>query len=461
MGTRPANMLLQLPRLLAITLLATIPATAPAAGSKSGINSDRVLVINGQKVFSIGFTMPPPPDGKTPAGKNGIAELADAGATFLRTGAREEGWNDAGFRREQQYLDAAERYGMHCMPFLREDANLTSDAREAQLRKILNRFKDHPGLGAWKGEDEPEWGKVPLPGLGQARQVIRELDPNHPVVIIHAPRGTVESLRPYNAIGDILGADIYPISYPPGIHSLLTNRSLSLVGDHTRIMMETAGGKLPVWMVLQISWSGVLQPGKTLRFPTFAEERFMTYEAIINGARGLIFFGGNNLGGMSPADRKLGWNWTFWKRVLRPVIEEIGSKSPLYPALVAPDSQLQIQITGDGISTQARSSRGHQFAQTSSSESQRGLTSAATFTDKESSPRSGVEFCVREAGDRLFVIACKREGPTAKVEFSGLPRTAAEGELMFESPRRVQAKEGKFSDWFAPFEAHVYEFKLN
>jgi NAD(P)-dependent dehydrogenase (short-subunit alcohol dehydrogenase family) len=40
-------------------------------------------------------------------------------------------------------------------------------------------------------------------------------------------------------------------------------------------------------MVLQISWSGVLNPGKTLRMPTFPEERFMTYQAIINGARGI------------------------------------------------------------------------------------------------------------------------------------------------------------------------------
>ena len=50
------------------------------------INADGVMVIDGQKVFPIGFTISPPPEGKTPAGKNSIAELADAGATFLRAG---------------------------------------------------------------------------------------------------------------------------------------------------------------------------------------------------------------------------------------------------------------------------------------------------------------------------------------------------------------------------------------
>ena len=62
-----------------------------AAPSRVTINPDRVLMINGQKVFPIGFTTPPPPDGKTSEGKIGIGELAAAGATFLRTGAPEEG----------------------------------------------------------------------------------------------------------------------------------------------------------------------------------------------------------------------------------------------------------------------------------------------------------------------------------------------------------------------------------
>src|SRR5207245_680835 len=99
----------------------------------------------------------------------------------------------ANLDREQQYLDAAARYGLHCLPYLREHATVSSAEDEAQLRKILDRFKAHPGLGAWKGADEPEWGKRkrPLAPLIRAYQVIKEADPNHPVVIIHAPRGTV------------------------------------------------------------------------------------------------------------------------------------------------------------------------------------------------------------------------------------------------------------------------------
>ena len=44
----------------------------------------------------------------------------------------------------------------------------------------------------------------------------------------------------------------------------------------------------------------------------------MTYEAIINGARGLLYFGGNNAKAMTPADLELGWNWTFWNTGIAP-----------------------------------------------------------------------------------------------------------------------------------------------
>ena len=389
------------------------------AASHVTIDGDHALTINGQKVFPIGFTMPPPPDGKAPNGKNGIEELGAAGATFLRTGVMGGPWDDAAIAKEKAYQDAAARYGMYCWVFLRELGSIEENAprREAMLRKVVTTFRDHPGMGVWKGEDEPEWGKKPVPPLIRARGIIRELDTNHPMAVTHAPRGTVESLRPYNASADITGADIYPIGYPPGGHSLETNKEISMVGDYTRRMMEVADGKMPVWMILQIAWSGVIKTNKTLRMPTFPEERFMAYQAIINGARGLIFFGGHLPQAMNERDRELGWNWTFWERVLRPVVEEIGRKSPLYPALVAPNSKLPVRCNS-----------------------------------------SEIEFCVREVGGAIFVLACQRGASTREVRFSGLPTGSSGGELLFESPRRVKIKDGQFTDWFAPYEVHVYRF---
>jgi len=408
------------PAILLILASACTFATAGQAAHVT-INGDGVLLIDGRKILPIGFTGGPPPDGRTPEGKPAFEEIRAAGGTFFRTGLQANNtWNDDTIAQEQILMDAAARYGLYCWPRLEKLSSLEKDDRpkELLLRTVLNRFRNHPGLLLWKNVDEPYWGKVSAESMIRAYRIIREVDPCHPVGLTQAPRGTIEDLRPYDAAADILLLDIYPIGYPPGTHSLGPNKEISMVGDYTRFIKEAANGK-PVWMVLQIAWSGVVGPGKTLRFPTFAQERFMTYQALINGARGLVYFGGSIKAAMTPEDANLGWNWTFWRRVLRPVLEEVGTRSPLAPALVAPDSNLPIKLEG----------------------------------------ADDVEFCVREVGNDVYLLACKREGKTVQVKFTGLPTWAAAGEVLYESPRQVQAKAGAFTDWFAPFDVHIYHFR--
>src|SRR5437763_25207 len=187
-------------------------------------------------------------------------------------------------------------------------------------------------------------------GLARARTKLRTVDTDHPVVITQAPLGTTASLTPYRPAFDITGADIYPVAYPPGQHSDLPNKDISVVGDMTKKMVTAAGGK-PVWMTLQIAWSGITpgqqHPEIVPRFPTLLEERFMAYQAIVNGARGLIFFGGQLTQVMRPRDAQLGWNWTFWDLVLRPLLVELTSPSVL-PALMAPAAGAVSASASDG-----------------------------------------------------------------------------------------------------------------
>jgi hypothetical protein len=215
--------------------------------------------------------------------------------------------------------------------------------------------------------------------------------------------------------------DIFPIGYPPGGHvPTWPNKEISMVGDWTKIIVEAAQGK-PVWMTLQITFSGTAGKGKTLRFPTFPQERFMTYEAIIDGARGINYFGGgwHAADTLSERDRKLGYNWTFWEHILKPLLAEINEKSPLHEALIAPNSKLP--VTAEGA--------------------------------------SGIEFTVREVGDEIFILACKREGETAQVTFHGLPAAMTSGDVVYEEPRKIELKNGQFTDWFGPEEVHVYRIR--
>ncbi len=284
---------------------------------------------------------------------------------------------------------------------------------------LLMRYGLPPGLGYWKGADEPAWGRVPVDRVQRFHDIVQELDSEHPVWITQAPRGTLDSLVPYDPAYEIGAIDIYPVSYPPGLHSDRPNKNLSVVGEYADLIAAAGDRTKPFWMVLQICWSGVIGTGRTLRMPTFPEERYMTYVSIVHGARGLAYFGGNLVGCETDRDAALGWNWTFYDNVLKPVLTELNPNGPLFPALIAPDSDLPVTMVG----------------------------------------ADDVEFLVRDTSDYLYLLAAKREGATVRVTFNDLPDSiAGSGDVLFEEPRRVSVADGSFSDWFGPNEVHVYRF---
>jgi hypothetical protein len=405
------------------------------------------LVVGGAKLFVVGLSEAPASDGLTRDGRNAWAEISSAGVNLVRSGLRT--WSlaqiDAQIAAERARMDATVACNMFCWPRLGNAGNLPATAgstEEQLLLKIASGLKTHDALLAYKGVDEPSWGGVAADGLVRARTKLRTVDADHPVVITQAPLQPVATLVPYRPAFDVTGADIYPVAYPPGLHSDLPNKDISVVGDVTKKMVAAAGGK-PVWMTLQIAWSGITasqqHPDLVPRFPTLHEERFMAYQAIVDGARGLIFFGGQLTQVMRPRDAQLGWNWTFWEQVLKPLLVELTSPS-VRPALTAPLAQHAVTAnSGD------------------------------------------VELTTRRAGDSLFVIAVRRNAATtSRVTFTGLPpkvngAALTAGQVMFEylqDPlpppvdatkqqfRYVQVANGGFTDWLGPHDVHVYRFNL-
>jgi len=434
------------------------PLTKPA---KITFDDAGALVVYGEKRFPINLTVVPGPDAKAPNGRPAYAEFADCGVMFMRSGG--PAWNDQQIESEKAMQSAAAAGGMRCCPWLGWDLSNfdpSNKKKEAMLRKVVASFEHSPGIGLWKGADEPDWGNSHNPKnstpeqLAYVAKLLHELDPNHPIWLVQAPRGTVASLRRYDAGWDVGGIDIYPVSYPPGVHSEEKNKELSMVGDFTRMMKQVAGEK-PFWMTLQIAFSGVVKPGRTLRFPTFPEQRFMAYEAIIAGARGLTYFGGGLPQTLNERDKPLGFNWTYFDRVMRPLFDEIGPKSPILPALLAANSPIQLKVVAEAPPKRAVASKEEE-------QNPQAATPKQFVQDKVATDASAIECLVREAGDNIYVLACKKEGPTIRVRFSGLPQEihgAGAGTVVFEEPRKVDAEHGSFADWFGPFEVHVYQFR--
>lgn len=153
----------------------------------------------------------------------------------------------------------------------------------------------HP---TWKMSQCPAESATLIETTARGCDLVRRLDPAHPLWQNHAPRNSTRSLRKYNEMVDAAGCDIYPA--PPNYaigHSDLRNKLLTSVGDYTDRMRNAAPSK-SVWMVLQgFGWRDLSEgpqndtdPAQGRR-PHFAETRFMAYDAIVHGANAVLYWG--------------------------------------------------------------------------------------------------------------------------------------------------------------------------
>ncbi len=210
------------------------------------------------------------------------------------------------------------------------------------------------------------------------------------------------------------GVDVYPVTLAdpaPDLHGVgrWTSTLASVTPTHA------------VWTTIQVCASGSYDSASgAYVLPTLAQERYMAYDAIINGARSLAFYGGNIPGCWSASDRAAGWNWTFWNAVLKPLVGELNAAAPLAPALIDPASTQT--LTADDASTQAISRAG--------------------------------------AGQDLWVLAARAGAGSARVTISGLPSGISSGTVYTEG-RSVPVTNGSFTDVFPQWGVHVYHFVPN
>jgi len=399
----------------AIVLLMCLFALASAACARTSvrIDKDNRWIVNGKPYFALGLSGAPPADLKTPDGKDGWAELASGGINWMRIGAFP--WKEEAVHDVQAQMDAAARVGIYGMLALWDLSAPENEKEEAQLKATIERFKDHPALICYKDVDEPAWGKRKLEPIIKGYKIIKELDPGHPVVMINAPRNTVEELRQYAVACDGTGVDIYPVSVPMGGHSGLPNKQMSVVGDYARRMNEVVEGRKPVMMVLQITYSGTTPPKHVLVRPTFYQQRYMTYQAMIDGAKGIMYFGGYIV--LNDRDEKLGFNWTYWYDVLKPLLKEIGPGTEVYSVVTAP-SKDDVKLKVDGA--------------------------------------DDLEYLARKVDGKTYVLAAKREGSEASIKLSGF-KGSGEADVLYEN-RKVAVKNGVLEDTFKPNEVHVYKY---
>ncbi len=172
-------------------------------------------------------------------------------------------------------------------------------------------------------------------GFQDGYATMKKIDPNHPIWMNHAPRNSLEQLALFSAAADIVGCDIYPVPSQRTGHSDIADISLSSVGAYTQRMQASGPGK-PVWMVLQgFGWGDLfpdMDPKKReeQRRPTRIESRFMAYDAIVHGARGILYWGTHAIEKESQ----------LWKDLL----DLVRELSDIQHVLSAPDHEIRPAI---------------------------------------------------------------------------------------------------------------------
>jgi hypothetical protein len=405
----------------AVLLLAEV-----AGGAVTTVDRHGTTLVDGRKVFPIVLAKGPERGNLSPTGIDALDEVTSAGVNFLKIGPASTVWSDADTADAIAWNREAANRGIYTW------INLSTLSRarprswqEGRLRRVIASLERDPSgraIGMWKGAEEPWRYRIPPTALGFAYCLATSrgrqgcagrapADSDHLWVTVQAPRGSPRGLARYSQVTDVHGVNHYPVSLgnpDPALHE---------VGFWTdRVARSTPNGS--VWTTLQVCWSWSYDADGNFALPTRREERYMIYDAILNGARNRAFYGGHNPKCWSGIDSLYGWNWTFWNDVLAGLVREINARSPIAAALVKPGSTRILE--SDDPTVQVISRRG--------------------------------------SGRDLWVIAARRGEGSRTVTISGLPASAQDATVYTEG-RSITAAGGSLTDTFDRWDVRVYRFR--
>jgi hypothetical protein len=355
----------------------------------------------------------------------GLYQLPKSGDPWRE--AADAGFNLVHIDGTREQLDLAQRNRLHAWVTVGSVSPGNRAGDVARIRGIVEKLKDHPALLFWETEDEPsyQWKKagprIPPEQIVATYRFVKSLDPRRPIYLNHAPTNLVSTLRQYNAGADIVATDIYPVIphgireeyalWPDGMQGDLTDTTIGQVGGYARKMRQVAGSERSVFMVLQaFAWENLRERDRNpamVLYPTRAQLRFMTWDAIVQGVNGVLYWGLS----YTPTDAPL---WPDLKAVTAEVRQFL-------PELGAPPARLNLKLD---------------------------------YHDTGHSLDRGVEWIARRGPEGLRIFAINADRNPVDVTFSGLP-AFSRCEVRLES-RKLDIQGGAFRDTFQPFDVHIY-----
>jgi len=330
---------------IVICLLFTTLATVSSA------QGDGYIMKDGKRSFPLGSYFLPKEDAM-------LNEMIQAGFNLFECASRAD-------------LDRVQKAGAQGwirLPLAAGDA--------PELKELVKSVAGHPALAVWEGPDELVWNftaashlcrdlhihKIPwewfsftpesfryakeqsaiiMPKVAKAVEYVRSADPNNLQIWINeASKSDMGYVWQFMDIIDITGCDTYPVNSSLTEGSEKPRKQIQDVGKDAARWTVASQGK-PVWMVLQaFSWfelgNDLNNPDRTVpvAYPSFEESRYMAYDVIANGAKGVLY-----------------WNMVFltseaFRQSLFGLVRELSALQPFFstdakPITVTPHFPLQ------------------------------------------------------------------------------------------------------------------------
>lgn len=359
------------------------------ANPRIGMNKDGYLLVDGKPFFPVGIYSLTNGD---LAKSTQIAKEA-AAAGFNSTVLYHEDWSVL-----KTALDACQEGGVKAfvyptLVFSRWKDGVTQE----RVHQDLDLRRNHPAVLGWYVVDEPEGiGLAPVEPVRDMYQRIKEYDQDHPCsLVIMSPMAATD----YNSACDIMWTDPYPIPGEP-----ITRVSETVGGTVKNVQKDK-----PVWCIPQAFDWAVWNKGKVIGVPrpTDDEERCMTYLALVNGAKGIIYWAYTS-SRYNIVDYPE--HWAYMKKLA-------GEVSSITPVLMAQT------VDGKVLSTT-------------------GSNTLETMVKK----MHGVWY--------VFAVNSARTPCKGSFRLSGVSPKSAE--VLFEK-RTVASNDGSWTDEFKPLEVHVYK----
>lgn len=160
-------------------------------------------------------------------------------------------------------------------------------------------------MSAWYICDEPDVNHISYDNMIERESVCKNTFPKHQTAFVI---GQGKTKIAFYDICDILMMDWYPVPHLP-LESFGENVALAKQG-----LIDAGCPEKPLWGVVQIfDWKEFKQfrpdSDRIGRFPTKEEIRFMSYDAIFNGATGLFYFVYGSKGIPLPKSRPEEWKY--------------------------------------------------------------------------------------------------------------------------------------------------------